>query len=306
MVEELLAAVVVRHHFFVRVLDCDVQNARVTFVHVDADPAEHALWQTLANLDPVVAPVARLVEATSRSTQVEGERETNLVVASSIKRVRVGRIHHRIDHADRASLDLGREDLIPASPAIRGLVEPSLVVLGVEMAERRHVDDVGVGGVHDDAPDVVRFRKADVRPRLTLVGRLVDAVSPVGRPRVVAFARTQVEHIRVGGSDRDGSDRVDILILEQHVERDSVVRRPPQVPGGRSDVERVGLLSRHGDIDEPPALAGRADLAVLEVPKHVGGQALAGSWRRDQDGCDDARTEGTTKKLHSRGLDGIM
>ena len=264
-----MATVLVGHVDLVGVLDRHVDDARVTLVDVDADAAEHTLGQALADLDPVVSTVGRLVQTATRSAEVERVGKAHFIVAGGVERVRVGRVHHHVDNADATSFDLGAEHAAPAAPTVRGPVESALVVLGIQMTERGDVDDVRVGRVDDDAPDVVRFRQTHVRPTLSLVGRLVDAVAPVRGARVVRLSGTEIQDARVGRGDRDRADREDVLVVEENLERDSVVGRLPQMPRGGREVVRVRLLTRDRDVDEAPTLTCRSDLSVLEVRQQL-------------------------------------
>ena len=54
-------------------------------------------------------------------------------------------------------------------PAVGGLVDAALGVLGVQVAERGDVDDVRVRAVDHDAADVVGVVEADVGPGLPAV-----------------------------------------------------------------------------------------------------------------------------------------
>ena len=69
------------------------------------------------------------------------------------------------------------------------------------------VNNVGIGGMHDDAPDAARFGQTHVGPRLAGVGGFVDAVAHhvavTNRPR---FAGARPHHVGIGGRDRQRAD----------------------------------------------------------------------------------------------------
>src|SRR5204862_4388947 len=123
---------------------------------------------------PGVAAVGRLVESTARA--VRGRIDAP---------GRAARLPHRgVDHArgarlegevDRAGVRVVAEDALPRHAAVFGAIDAALRVRAVRMPERGDVHEIRIGGMDDDAADLLRVGEADVRPRLAGVGRLVHA-----------------------------------------------------------------------------------------------------------------------------------
>ena len=203
---------------------------------------------------------------------VQGRR--SLSYAAAYEDLRVLRIHDEVGRADHPAVGLDLERLRPGLAAVDRLVDAALVVRRVEVAERRHVDDVGVHRVDDDAADVVGVFEAHVRPRLARVGRLVDAVAPVGAARRGVLARADPDDLRIGVGHGDVADRDDGLVVEDRLPADAVVHRLPEAARTGRRVDRVRLLRRHREVDEAAALARRADRAELEGLRHVRRQGL--------------------------------
>ena len=75
------------------------------------------------------------------------------------------------------------------------------------MAKHRHVDQVGVPGVHRYLADLPRVTKPGVPPGFSGVGRHVQAVA---RRRVApdaSLAGADVDDVGIGGGDGDSTDR---------------------------------------------------------------------------------------------------
>ena len=287
---QFLQPVGIGHARLVRVLDVRVDNERVLRVDIQADAAQHAAGQAPAELVPGLSGVGRLVDAAARASQVERPGQALLVVRGGIEDLRVLRIHDEVGRADHPAVGLDLERLGPGLAAVDRLVDAALVVRGIEVAQRRHVDDVGVHRVDDDAADVMGVFEAHVGPRLARVDRLVDPVAPVGAARGGVLARADPDDLRIGVGHRDIADRDDGLIVEDRRPADAVVHRLPEAARTGRRVDRVRLLRRHREVDEAAALARRADRAELEGLRHVRRQGLGAEIGGEE--CENERGRG--------------
>ena len=277
--EDLSIAVGGRYPGLVGVLDLGVEDPGVLGIDGQADAPDDAVRQPVRELAPGLAAVGRLVDAGARPADAPGPGPAEAVVGGRVEGFRVGGVHDQVDGADGPAVDDDVEDLDPGLPGIGGLEYASLGILGIEMAQGRDVDGPGIGRMDDDAPDMVGFPEAHVRPGLPGVGRPVDAVSPVGRAGVVGFTRPQPEDVGVRRGHGDIADREDLLALEERLEGLAVVLGLPQAAGGRGRVERVGLLEGHREVDEPAALLGRSDRPEIQRLEDGGGVEGAGRRR---------------------------
>ena len=212
--EDLLPAFFGRQAGFIGVLDLGVEDFRALGVDGQADPAQDTAGKAVRELRPGLAAVERLVDAGARPAEPESPGLAEAVVGGGIKGVRVGRIHDQVDDADRAAVDDDVQGLDPSLAPVGRFVDAALGVLGIEVAQGGHVDDIGVHGVDDDTPDVMGLLESHVEPGLAGVDGLVDAIPPVSRAGIVGFARAQPKDIGIGGGHGDIADRKDLLVLE--------------------------------------------------------------------------------------------
>src|SRR5262249_27297111 len=125
------------------------------------------------------------------------------------------------------------------------------------------VGDVGVGGVDDHGADLAVVLP-DVIPGLAGVAGLVDAVARLDIAADVGLAAADVDHVRVGRRDGDGSDGRDWLLIEDGLPGESAVARLPDAAGRGGGVigKRVaGDAASTGDA----SAGGGADVAELEA-----------------------------------------
>ena len=115
------------------------------------------------------------------------------------------------------------EGLGPGGAAVGALVDAALFVGTPEIAERRDVHDVGIGGMDDDAADVVGLLEAQMRPGGAAIHRLVDAIAPGGALAIVGLAGAHVEDGGVGRREREVADGGVGLIVEDGLPGDAAV-----------------------------------------------------------------------------------
>src|SRR4029077_5366836 len=91
----------------------------------------------------------------------------------------------------------------------------------------------------NDAANVFRFSEAHVRPRLSAIFRLVDAISPRRATLVIRLARADPYDVGIARRYGDIADRCGSLVIEDGLPGRSAVRRLPHAAGGRRHVEEL-------------------------------------------------------------------
>jgi hypothetical protein len=89
-----------------------------------------------------------------------------------------------------------KEHLLPGLAAVFRAIHPAFGVRGVQLADRRHEEHVGVLGIDRDLPDVLRRVEAQMRPGLPRVIGAVDAVAEPDRVAQRGFAAAHVDDVR--------------------------------------------------------------------------------------------------------------
>ena len=243
-------------------LDERVDEVPVVAVDVDADPAFLALRETLGEFGPVLAAVHRPVEAAAGPAAVEPPPGPLPLVHGGEDGVGVGGIHREVDRA-RVLVDV--EDLLPGIPAVAGPEHAPVLVRPPQVADRRHVDDIGIPRMDEDAGDVLRPLEPLVHPRLAAVRRLVDTVPPRRGLAVLGLARPDPDKVGVGLMKGHIADRTRRLVVEERGPRGAVVLRLPHTGGGRAQIEDLWFGLDDGDVGDPSPHEGGADLPVLEM-----------------------------------------
>src|SRR6185295_6585513 len=102
-------------------------------------------------------------------------------------------------------------------------------------------------------------------PVRAAVSRTINAVAPAGRISIVRLTAPDPNHIRIRWCNRDRSDRKRALLIEDRVERDTVIAgfenaavREPHIKN-----RRVPRIDR--DVGNPSAHHRRTDPAYFEI-----------------------------------------
>src|SRR5690606_9970501 len=114
----------------------------------------------------------------------------------------------------------------------------------------RHVDDVRVVRMHHDIADVARVGQPHVGPRLTSVGRAIDAVAVADVAADGRLAGADVDDVGVGGRKGDCADRRGGQVAVGDVRPVRAgVGRLPDAPTDAAEVEGalLGRVAGHGD-----------------------------------------------------------
>jgi len=110
----------------------------------------------------------------------------------------VGRIHRDIVRSGAVALE---EDVLPRHPAVARAIHAPVRVRPPRMTERCDVGGVGIVGMHEDIADMTRGGKADVCPGAPAIGGFIHAITMRDIAADCRFARTGIDHIRIGGSN---------------------------------------------------------------------------------------------------------
>ena len=240
------------------VFDARVEHTRVPAVDVHADAALRPGRQAALDLRPGRAAVGRLPHAAARATAVHAPLRAPALVGGGVEHLVVGGIHHQLGgagfvvHVQRA---------LPRETAVGGLVDAALAARRPQIAEGRHVHDVEVDGIDQDARDLLRRAQTHVLPRAAAVGTLVDAVAPRRRLTVVVLPGAGPDEVRVRRCDGDVTHRRRALVVEHRREGDAVVRRLVDAAGRRGHVEGRRLALEHCEVVDAAGRRTRPDLA---------------------------------------------
>src|SRR6202035_972509 len=104
--------------------------------------------------------------------------------------------------------------LLPILAAICGQINPALFIRSIGMAERCGENSIRIAWVDSKSWNALTVAKAEMRPRLARVGRFVHPVTEGQIRPSQPFAARNINYIRIGRSDRDGSDGLGWLIIE--------------------------------------------------------------------------------------------
>ena len=93
--------------------------------------------------------------------------------------------------------------------AIGRAINAALRIRFVNMAQRRHIHPVRIGGIDDDFSNLAGFCEADRMPGLARVGRF-EETDPIGVLAAnIRLARPDINNARIRWRDRDGADGAD-------------------------------------------------------------------------------------------------
>src|SRR5262249_19257068 len=158
--------------------------------------------------------------------------------------------------------------LLPRASAVVGAEHAPLWVLREEVPDGGDVDDVGIGGMNDDARDVMRIGESHELPRLARVGRLEDALAGDRRPRIRLVSAAEPDDLRIRGSDRNGADRFRAHAVGDVRPRGAGVCRLPESAAPGCGVDRVQVVARgsfrHVDRRHPRRGTERPDVSERE------------------------------------------
>ena len=191
----------------------------------------------VAESRPVGAAVGTFPDTGMRACAVEIPGFACALPDGGVQDIRVLWIGHEINGAGRF---VAEEAALPGFTAVGGFEHAAFGVIGVEVAEYGDPEDVGIGGVQHDAPDVVAFGQAALLPGFAAVGAAVDARAGVGGAAAVHFARTDPDDIALP-VDGDIADGHGGFVVEDRFKRRAITFGVPEAARGVGDVEFAGI-----------------------------------------------------------------
>src|SRR6185437_2023963 len=141
--------------------------------------------KAVGKFGPGDAAIGGAVDAAARPPAVEAPAFALPLVERGVEHLGVAGIEGKVGGA---GVFIPVQDLPPGPAAVGGFEDAALGVGTPEVADGGHVDGIGVGGVDDDAADVVGVLEAHVLPVAAAVGGLVYAVAPGRALAVVGLA----------------------------------------------------------------------------------------------------------------------
>ena len=107
-----------------------------------------------------------------------------------------------------------------------------------------------------------------LRPGLAAVGAAVDAVAHRHAVAHPGLAGARPRRLRVRRIDRDGADRL-VVLVEDGLERDAAVHGFPEPAAGGPGVDREAVAGHRVEGGDAPAHGGRADGPRLQAAEGV-------------------------------------
>ncbi len=199
------------------------------------------------DLGPVVAAVGGFEEAAGGAAAGEAPRRAVGVPDGGVENVGVGRVEAEIDGAGAI---VAKEDFGPGLAAVFRAEDAAFLVGAVGVAERGDVDDVGIRRMNANAGDGLRVAEPDVLPGLAGVDGFVDAVALHDIAAELGLAHADVDHVGIGGGDRDGADgRALELAIGDGPPGEAAVGGLPKSAAGCAEeiLERPGGTAGGGD-----------------------------------------------------------
>lgn len=157
-------------------------------------------------------------------------------------------IHRRVQHlvvrgihgeVGRARLLIDEKRLLPSQPPIGGFIHTAFLVRAPKMARSRHIYDLVIHRVNDDAADMPGFHQAHVLPGPASIRRFEHAAAPGRTLTVVVLSCTHPNKVGIVLRDGNGADRRDVLMVEDRFPGRAVVHGLPKTAcRGSSIVDR--------------------------------------------------------------------
>src|SRR5204863_3376121 len=116
-----------------------------------------------------------------------------------------------------------------------GLVDTAFVVIVPEMSGSARVNRVALLRIDENSGDALGILQSHVGPVLAVVSGLVDAVANRATVACPRFAAAHTDNSVVRRIDRHGTDRLNILLVEDGFEANARIDRLPHSAAGRAD-----------------------------------------------------------------------
>src|SRR5580692_6198244 len=165
----------------------------------------------------------------------------------------------RIDlHVRAADVFAFRKHLLPILPAVGGKINPALFIRSIGMPERRGENSIRVARVDSKSGNALTIAKAKMGPGLARVGGFVHPVTDGQIRPSQPFAARDINYVRIGRSDRNGSNSLRWLIVENRRPGAAGIVCLPDTAVHRPDVKNI-RLGRHASRRASPPAASGAD-----------------------------------------------
>ena len=234
----------------------------------------------VAELLPRRATVDGLEDPTARAAEGAAFDEALLLLPErGVHDVRIARID--LDVVGAGVLVLVQH-FLKRPTAIGRAEDAALLVRPVGMAEGGDEEAIGIVRIDCDHRDHLRVVETEIRPALSSVRGLIEAIPGREVGSNDPCARADVDHIRIGGRDADGADRPGTLVVEEGMPGGTVVGRPPDTAVVEADVGDVRLARDTGHRASASGPGG-ADLTPTHLRERIG-RLRAGDRREGQKG----------------------
>ncbi len=236
------------------------------------------------DLDPDASHEAREPPGGLRpgASAIGGAEDAALLVAGAVRPLLAVEVpHRRVQQVRVARVDVevcravhvvDVEDLLPRLARVLAHEDAALLVRAEGVPDGRDIDLVGIERVDDDARDVTRVGEPEVAPGLATICGLVDPVPEGDRVAHVRFPGAHVDHVGVRRVEREVTDRLHGLLVEERRERGAGVRRLPHTTRRGPDVDDRRVAGNAFNVRNATRHVGRADVAVRERGKGGVGQ----------------------------------
>src|SRR6185437_8946673 len=250
-------------------LNLRVHDVFAVPIHRQPDPPQRSARQAAAREPlPGLAAVGGFPNSAPRPAPVHAALRPPPLEGRGIEHLGVG---HGQRQVIRARVFVPGQHVLPCRSAVGRLVDAAVAARPEQRSLRRHPHRVVVVGRYHHPVDVVGVREPHVLPRAAAVGGFPYPVAPGNALPVVAFPRSQPHQVRVALRHRHRAHRHQPVVLELRRERAAPVRRLPQPPVRRGDIEdrRVGLIRREiGDAPRHRRRPDRAEMQAVEGRGH--------------------------------------
>src|SRR5580704_3844580 len=216
---------------------------------------DDALWKSVRQRMPSLASVCRCEKSSTCPVvliSVLPRTETQLP-KRRINNIWVRRVDLHVRAADVLAF---RKHLLPILPAIGGKINPALFIRSIGMPKRRGENSVRIARVDSKSWNALTIAKAKMRPRLSRVCGFVHTVTDGQIGPSQPFAARNINYIRIGRSDRNGSDSLRWLIVENWRPGAARIVCLPHAAVHGSNIKNIRLPGHTGRRSSPPAARG--------------------------------------------------
>ena len=215
---------------------------------------------------PVCAAVGGLEKCTSAfGLRVISARTECPAFAAKIPGARVESFMIRGTHRDRCASGRGIgafENQIPVLAAVFRFIKAAIFAVAPQLSGYAGIDGVAVFRVNDDLADSLGVFQAGIDPVFSAVGRLIDTISDGDTVACPAFSGTHPYNFRITGVDRDSSDGLNGLLVEDWLEGCASVHGFPNTAASGADEDsEPSLLPYSSDGGHAAADFTRANIA---------------------------------------------